>query len=96
MTLMKNVFAWLSFPPCLPTDAAESPGPSPSLRVSPNPVKDFLSLSLPAGAESAVLYNAAGVPVVRLFVGDNDLRKLPEGVYFLRAGNQTKRLVKVK
>lgn len=96
MTLMKNVFAWLSSPPCLPTDAAEPSGPWPSLRVSPNPVKDFLSLSLPPGAERAVLYNAAGVPVAKLYPGDNDLRGLSEGVYFLRAGDQTKRLVKVK
>ncbi|MEO0249888.1 MAG: hypothetical protein ABIN58_10225, partial [candidate division WOR-3 bacterium] len=49
MTLMKNVFDWASSPPCRPTDAAESPEPRPGLRVSPNPVKDFLSMSLPAG-----------------------------------------------
>ena len=96
MTLMINVFAWSSAPPCLPTDAAESPEPRPSLRVSPNPVRDFLSISFPPGTESALLYNAAGVPVAKLYAGNNDLRELPEGVYLLIVGDQTRRVVKVK
>lgn len=91
-----NVFGWLASPPCLPTDAAESPGPRPLLRVSPNPVRDFLSLSFPPGTESTLLYNAVGVPVARLYAGNNDLRELPEGVYLLRVGEQTRRVVKVK
>jgi hypothetical protein len=93
---MINVFNWLAWPPCLPTDAAESPGLRPSLCVSPNPFRDIVSLGLPAGAEGALLYNPAGLPVARLFAGENDLRELPDGVYFIKYGDQIRRLVKVK
>ena len=96
LQFLVNTFDWLAWPPCLPTDAAESPEPRPSLRVSPNPVRDFLSLSFPPGTESTLLYNAAGVPVARLYAGNNDLRELPEGVYLLMVGDQTKRVVKVR
>ncbi|MGB9590293.1 MAG: hypothetical protein ACPL68_05340, partial [Candidatus Hydrothermia bacterium] len=96
MTLMINVFVWASAPPCRPTGSLEPPGPGPSLRVAPNPVKDLLSLSLPSGFENATLYNAVGVPVAKLYAGNNDLRELPEGVYLLRVGEQTRRVVKVR
>ncbi len=96
LQFLVNTFAWLSNPPCMPTDAAESPEYKPGLRISPNPVKDFLSLALPAGTESATLYNAAGIPVARLYAGNNDLRELPEGVYLLMVGDQTRRVVRVR
>jgi len=92
-----NVFNWLSAPPCAPTYLEAQEGaalPGDVLRVSPNPARNILRVSLPAGSEAATLFNCLGAPVMSLGQGEADISGLSSGVYFLRAGGQVKRVVK--
>ena len=94
-TLALNTFNWLSNPPCSPTGSDEAPSrPESSLSVSPNPCAGYLDVILPSGCEAATLFNALGAPVMSLGQGEADISGLAGGVYFLRAGNQVKRVVK--
>lgn len=93
--LLLNVFAWLSSPPCKPIGEGEAPSSPKRLVVSPNPVEDFLTVSFPNGISEAVLYDISGAPVVKIREGTNDLRGLRPGVYIMRVGQRTRRLVKI-
>ncbi len=90
-----QVFAWLSSPPCNPTETEETPAPVKKLTVSPNPAGDFLMVSLPSGVSEATLYDITGAPVMKIKDGKNDLRDLKPGVYLLKAGDRVRRLIKL-
>jgi len=90
-----QVFAWLSNPPCKPTETEEAPAPAKNLAVSPNPAGEFLTVTLPNGINEAALYDISGSPVMRIRDGNNDIRPLRPGVYFLKAGQRVRRVIKL-
>ncbi len=93
--LLLNVFAWLTNPPCNPTETEEAPAPVKKLTVSPNPAGDFLMVSLPSGITEATLCDITGAPVLQVRDGKNDIAGLKPGVYILRAGDRVRRLIKL-
>ena len=66
------------------------------LRVTPTVVRGVLPLAPGAGGPTqlASLHDASGRKVMDLRPGDNDIRRLAPGVYFLRY-EQEKRSVKI-
>ncbi len=93
-TMLINVFDWLSDPPCAPTSAGEKNSSSTqTLLVSPVPASQFLRVVLPVGLDHAVLYNSAGAPVMKLHQGRVDISCLAPGVYFLKAGDQSRPVI---
>ncbi|MFO7676698.1 MAG: hypothetical protein R6X12_10330 [bacterium] len=84
----------------LPSGIAEGRGPGPrsvpALAISPNPARNLLRLS---GAESVGLYAPDGRRVLLLRPGENDVRHLLSGVYFVReapgAGREAGGITKV-
>jgi hypothetical protein len=76
-------------------EPAVSPGPAQPLRVAPNPARNRVHL---AGSETAELYAPDGRRVAALAPGENDVRQLPRGVYFVRRqdSGESVRLVLVR
>ena len=67
--------------------------PSPSLSAFPNPFTNRLTLSLPTSGQ---VYSLTGQLIMQLDRGKHslDTSKWREGVYVVKAGNKTKRVVK--
>ncbi|MBN1234035.1 MAG: T9SS type A sorting domain-containing protein [Candidatus Coatesbacteria bacterium] len=68
--------------------------PSPSFSISPNPFSSRLSLSL---SSSGAIYSLAGQLIMKLDKGKHslDTSKWREGVYIVKAGKESRRIVKV-
>jgi hypothetical protein len=83
----------------VPSGVAEGHGPGPRapapLRVAPNPARYSVHL---AGSETAELYAPDGRRVAALAPGENDVRRLARGVYFVRRQDtgESSRLVLVR
>ncbi|MFO7675084.1 MAG: T9SS type A sorting domain-containing protein [bacterium] len=83
----------------MPSGIAEGRGPGPRpaapLRVAPNPARSLLRLS---GTEGVGLYAPDGRRVALLQPGENDVRHLARGVYFVRRQDtgESARLVLVR
>jgi hypothetical protein len=83
----------------VPSGVAEGHGPGPRapapLHVTPNPARDRVRL---AGSETAELYAPDGRRVAALAPGENDVRPLARGVYFVRQSGrgESARLVLVR
>jgi hypothetical protein len=58
------------------------------LNIHPNPVKSYLNINLIQ--PTMTLFDAAGRKVIDLHTGQNDLRKVLPGVYFIKTENMTK------
>ncbi|MBN1234098.1 MAG: T9SS type A sorting domain-containing protein [Candidatus Coatesbacteria bacterium] len=69
--------------------------PSPSLSISPNPFSNRLSLSLPS---SGAIYSLTGQLIMKMDKGKHELdtSKWKQGVYIVKSGMESKRIVKVK
>ncbi|MBN1234105.1 MAG: PQQ-binding-like beta-propeller repeat protein, partial [Candidatus Coatesbacteria bacterium] len=67
--------------------------PTPSLSISPNPFSTHLSVSLPS---SGAIYYLTGQLIMNMSKGKHsiDTSKWREGVYIVKSGKETKRLVK--
>ncbi|MBN1233233.1 MAG: T9SS type A sorting domain-containing protein [Candidatus Coatesbacteria bacterium] len=68
--------------------------PSPSFSISPNPFSNRLSLSLPL---SGAIYSLTGQLIMKLDKGKHsiDTSKWKQGVYIVKSGKETKRIVKI-
>ena len=70
------------------------------LQLTPNPARDKVTLSgIGDTPQQAVLYNVTGVKLRELTVTDGttmDISQLPEGLYILRCGNHSAKIVKQK
>lgn len=70
------------------------------LQLTPNPARDKVTLSgIGDTPQQAVLYNVTGVKLRELTVTDGttmDIRQLPEGLYILRCGSHSAKIVKQK
>ncbi|MBN1234272.1 MAG: T9SS type A sorting domain-containing protein, partial [Candidatus Coatesbacteria bacterium] len=68
--------------------------PSPSFSISPNPFSSRLTLSLPS---SGAIYSLTGQLIMKLEKGKHsiDTSSWREGVYIVKAGKESKRVVKV-
>ncbi|MBN1232300.1 MAG: T9SS type A sorting domain-containing protein [Candidatus Coatesbacteria bacterium] len=68
--------------------------PSPSFSSSPNPFSSHLSLSLPS---SGAIYSITGQLIMNLPKGKHslDTSKWKQGVYIVKSGKETKRIVKI-
>ncbi|MBN1234259.1 MAG: T9SS type A sorting domain-containing protein [Candidatus Coatesbacteria bacterium] len=88
----------ISFSPLQETDFDSnyktSSLPSKSFSISPNPFSSRLSLSLPT---SGAIYSLTGHLIMKLDKGKHELytSKWREGVYIVKAGKETKRIVKI-
>jgi hypothetical protein len=69
--------------------------PAAPLHIAPNPARDRVRL---AGSETAELYAPDGRKVAALAPGENDVRQLARGVYFVRRQDtgESTRLVLVR
>ena len=69
--------------------------PSPSLSVSPNPFRDHLTVSLPAAGG---VYSITGTLIKHLPAGRHeiDTSSWKQGAYIVKAGNETKKIIKVE
>lgn len=81
----------------LPTNNSDCPAvaSTPALRYYPNPTRDRIRLSEPAPDELR-LYNAQGALLQQLPKGTQtvELNSLPQGIYMLRCGDSTAKIVK--
>lgn len=70
------------------------------LQLTPNPARDKVTLSgIGDTPQQAVLYNVTGVKLRELTVTDGttmDISQLPEGLYILRCGSHSAKIVKQK
>ncbi|MBN1234104.1 MAG: T9SS type A sorting domain-containing protein [Candidatus Coatesbacteria bacterium] len=68
--------------------------PTPSLSISPNPFSTRLSVFLPS---SGAIYSLTGQLIINLAKGKYsiDTSKWREGVYIVKSGKETKRIVKI-
>ncbi|MBN1233773.1 MAG: T9SS type A sorting domain-containing protein, partial [Candidatus Coatesbacteria bacterium] len=68
--------------------------PSPSLSISPNPFSSRLSVTLPS---SGAIYSLTGQLIMKLDKGKHtiDTSSWREGVYIVKSGKETKRIVKI-
>ena len=71
---------------------------TPDLQLTPNPAHDKVTLSgIGDTPQQAVLYTITGVKLRKLTVTDGstmDISQLPEGLYILRCGNYSAKIVK--
>ncbi|MBR5352639.1 MAG: T9SS type A sorting domain-containing protein [Bacteroidales bacterium] len=71
-----------------------------NLQLTPNPARDKVTLSgIGDTPQQAVLYNVTGVKLRELTVTDGstmDISQLPEGLYILRCGSHSAKIVKQK
>jgi len=68
------------------------------LQVSPNPVKDLLRIRSDQKLEEIIVYNISGEIVKRKNPGTRDevtlhLGGVPDGIYFIRSGSRTARII---
>jgi hypothetical protein len=68
--------------------------------ISPNPVIDNLTITISESLidESIQIYNLTGIKVLQVNINNTtiqiELESLPQGVYFIKIGNETKMFVK--
>ncbi|MBN1232379.1 MAG: PQQ-binding-like beta-propeller repeat protein, partial [Candidatus Coatesbacteria bacterium] len=76
-------------------DKSSSYIPNKSFSVSPNPFSDRLTISLPS---SGAIYSLTGQLITKLNKGKHslDTSKWREGVYIVKSGKETKRIVKMR
>jgi hypothetical protein len=73
--------------------SAEAPQTTPSLQVYPNPTRDKVYFSNPNGVE-ATLYSPQGKLLQRTHSNSVDLSSYPQGIYLLKVGILTAKVVK--
>ncbi|MBN1231747.1 MAG: T9SS type A sorting domain-containing protein, partial [Candidatus Coatesbacteria bacterium] len=68
--------------------------PAPSLSISPNPFSDRLAITVPS---SGAIYSLTGQLVMNLTKGKHslDTSKWREGIYIVKAGKETKKIIKI-
>jgi hypothetical protein len=100
----KIVDGWLSNPPCMPNYGLGAKTCYPSLlnppkedlntvEVYPNPASTKIVVRCQMSDVSKELYNSVGQLVLSTKENEIDVRNLNSGMYYLKVGNQTKKVV---